>query len=352
MSLATGTFRPRGRKPRIPIMQPGHRLNDGLVARWLFVEGTGNVQDFSPNGFHTTARGSPQWATGPEGPAVDFGSFSQHNYYDAGRDSSLLVGTLSQWSLAARVLVRSTSNFNAIAGVTTLSISRPEWNLGLIDGSFVVALRNEANDLIRMTSPTPANLNKWTWVVGTKVGNVLSLFIDGRLATQTYTEITPELGAFPFRMGSDVRGTGGIPSGNFPLDGLLSDVGVWSRALSPDEIHELSMGLYEEFTPQIRRPMVVVPDLDVVRVTQLVRETLQAPASETQRITQVVREYLYSEGQRVTQFPVEMLVSNKDPYHRVTQYVVEMLVSSDPRPSTYDIIRKANQGLGRGIIYG
>lgn len=256
MSLATGTFRPRGRKPRIPIFQPWHRLSEGLEFAMLAVEGAGVPRDFAGQ-FSPTATGGTFWWPGDRGPAY---SFQGANGLVVGNQFSPLKELgVSCWfntdteHTGTLISKRDQSNFYPF-------LLRVEPAYGIAAYAWTANEQDPGTPIppvaVVRQAGVPVFGTGWRHVAVTFGGGVLSMYLDGILIDTGSGggDVIVQTPA-PWRIGFDGVGTGQR------LIGLISDACIWSRALSPDEIQELSLGLYEEWTPQIRRPMIVVPQM-------------------------------------------------------------------------------------------
>jgi hypothetical protein len=78
----------------------------------------------------------------------------------------------------------------------------------------------------------PLTLNTWEHYVGVYQNKVMQLYINGNyVSTNTFTHTAVSSAVLPFYVG---RGVGG----NY-TNGLIDDIGVWNRALTPAEIMDL-----------------------------------------------------------------------------------------------------------------
>ena len=109
----------------------------------------------------------------------------------------------------------------------------------LPDGKVYFSVENARNVGDNVSAPIP--LHRWTHVLGSlddRTG-MMTLWIDGARATGHVTKVRP-FGAL------DPKAQPGVSIGNIqtqfgdynqPLDGLLADVRIYDRALTPTDIH-------------------------------------------------------------------------------------------------------------------
>ena len=85
-------------------------------------------------------------------------------------------------------------------------------------------------------------VNTWYHIVYTKTGTTSHFYINGVDKTLTANLSTGGLntGAGTFRLGSYNGGSGGV--GNRQMDGVIDEVGIWSRVLTQEEVTTLYNG--------------------------------------------------------------------------------------------------------------
>ncbi len=214
-------------------------LTDGLVGHWTFNEGKGlTAYDFSGNENHGTLVGTPDWSEDrffAGDRALDFDGTG--DYIDCGSDGSLNPGSGSMtWAFWAKI-DDAASNWNLpiekVGGDRHYVgwYASGYWNLVITsDGS-----RTDCNLTYDVTG-------RWVFVVAIldRDDNSQTLRVYDT-ADDTYKEasVTPAKG--------DTVATGVLEIGsvNFPFNGLIDDVRIYNRALSPSEVKLL----YENTKP-------------------------------------------------------------------------------------------------------
>ncbi len=200
----------------------------GLIGHW---SGDGNALD-SVGGHNGTLYGTASYGAGKFGQAFDI-----TQDYSGPRvrieDSPAFVTpsfTVSGWTYArswlGQVIVRGDSRPGRDPYTVTLYDSG---SLGFVLGTDTGA----AEKIL-----APFSLNAWTHFAATfdDATGQMSLYLDGILRAQTTTLLKPNMAlAADFSPGI---GFGNVAetSNHFPMNGLIDEVSIFSRALSPEEI--------------------------------------------------------------------------------------------------------------------
>jgi hypothetical protein len=213
----------------------------GAVGHWPLSEGTGaSVADTSGSGNPGALSGGVAWSSGRSGPALSFdGTDGQVTVADSAALEPATALTVSAWvnSPASpggyRYIVAKGAN-----GCTTASY-------GLYTGpngglQFYVAMHGGATWTPSADAGTTVWNGRWHLAVGTFDGSTLRLYVDGA-----------EVGSPVDDSGSLVYGlpnSNAFLIGNYPdctergFSGLIDDVTVWNRALSPAEVRAMMPG--------------------------------------------------------------------------------------------------------------
>jgi hypothetical protein len=215
------------------------KWTNGLVGYWTFdgsdmdwSQATAEARDVSGQGNHgdVTNFGKEAVRAGKVGQALDFDG--QNDYVDAGNPLSLQLGntgTISVW------LKYSTQSGNG--GV----VSKNDWasdlngyNLGVRPSDQTVRgeIANAVSDN-RMGTTQALNDNQWHFVVFTWDGSYLNMYVDGSLdATPVSQTVTPVSNVYNLNFGK-------VAAGGYYYDGLIDEVRIYNRTLSPTEIQEM-----------------------------------------------------------------------------------------------------------------
>ena len=204
-----------------------------MAAFWKFDEGSGTtISDSSGNGNSGTlgsGAASPAWVPGKIGSAL---SFDGSDDYASIPDSQSLNITGNQFSISAWVNPRVQSNpfadlVSKRSGLLTQYFLWENWDSVSKQVDFATGLYNGTN--VYVSSPTFHPLNQWYQVTAVYNGTRLRLYVDGNL------EIDQRV--FGNLIHLNVPVTIGFSSSfNYYFNGIIDDVRIYNRALSPLEM--------------------------------------------------------------------------------------------------------------------
>ena len=229
-------------------------LTNGLVGSWSFdaPDMAGNIAyDRSGQGNNGTLTNGPARAPGKVGQALNFD----------GSNDYVTMGDVLDFERTDPFSISVWYKANFISPTAQYRIIAKQNNAGVYEGyglqirgdvtndPFRFALNNNSgSNQIQVDWPRPNNTN-WHHVVltytGSSVASGMQGYVDG--VAQTMTVVTDNLTATtlttrPFNIGSWDNG------GSSWFDGLIDEVRVYNRALSPDEIKRLyNMGATTKF---------------------------------------------------------------------------------------------------------
>lgn len=216
------------------IIRPGN-LSTGLKGWWKLEEASGTRMDSSGNGnplSDTNGTGSvieDYWSTSER--SADFESSSSQRLSISHASQSGLSVTGSH-SIAAWIKLES-----ATTGLIAGKNSGQGAGYGLsVTNAGALSLRVEANSY--SSSNGLIQTGKWHHVssVFDDSGDRVSLFVDGNLVSVQTSSNVLTSNTNEFRIGQ-------LGDGSESFDGLLKDVAVWGRVLSPHEIKSLASGI-------------------------------------------------------------------------------------------------------------
>ena len=207
-------------------------IRDGLSAYWNFNnDGSGGVSlsDYTGNGYTLTNVGGVTLGTGiVAGCAV----FNANQNFTFSTDAGLDFGT-GDFSVSMWVKPSSTqSQYSNIFGVGN-SYSEgciATWVNGSSIAPHDVRIAQYTNSIDSSSESVPSNT--WTNIAYVRQSGVLSIYINGTLNNS---------GEFTASMNFDLNGTAFIGGGdwdgaNGQYYGSLDEMGVWNRALTPEEV--------------------------------------------------------------------------------------------------------------------
>jgi len=217
--------------PEAVLRHEGHWSIEGLVGYWPMLAGRGGlVRDYSPYGHHGSFVNSPTWC-GAQTWGIALNGSSQ--YIDCG-----YIAIPSTFSLLSRFVgtditgpARVLSFFDSASGVRgMIELSENDWIYGVYDNYHYS----------RWDFPSGYLTGQWMTVASTWDGTSLQLYIDG------IDQGSPSKHADPSDDTVDKCYMGVAP--RTPMiryyPGIIEWAGVYSRALSADEIRELYVNPY------------------------------------------------------------------------------------------------------------
>jgi fibronectin type 3 domain-containing protein/azurin len=201
----------------------------GLVASYPFSEGTGTTTaDRSGNANHGTITGASWTAQGKFGNALSFNGTSNFvSIPDAATLDLSIAGTVEAW-----VRMSSASRWNSVMAKGN-SNSNPAHNyaLEITDTNRVLCiLGNGSSSLVVMSASALSN-NTFYHLACTWDGATVSLYINGALSASSDQTISPNGNTSPLYIGQF-----GGNSDRFA--GIIDEVRIYNRALSPTEIQQ------------------------------------------------------------------------------------------------------------------
>jgi len=217
-------------EPAGPVTLRSARLDgteppDVVLAYWPFDEGKGKVaRDASGHSCDATLH-NVQWVRARGGYAVRLPSRAAFVEASARATERFVPRTIEAWIKPDRVGVKQ-----AIVAQWRVSGNQRSFMLSLRDGRLVFRLSPDGaySRVASVTSKRRIEAGRWHHVAATWDGEVMRVYIDGRIDPATA------------RIARVFESSAGILLGRYETGyfytGLLDDVRIYARALSPDEI--------------------------------------------------------------------------------------------------------------------
>jgi FlaG/FlaF family flagellin (archaellin) len=211
-----------------------------LVAYWKFDEGSGTIASdsslYGNNG--TFSSNAPNWVDGKYGKALNFNGYSR--YVSVGNSS---IFRLQNLTITAWINRTGNNEWARIVSKTNYYTSsendKSGWNLLLADsnsgyGVYFVINKSSTNTLCGTNAAdAKTQLNKWYFVAASYDGSVARLYLNGTLVSSATCQ--DSINYVPgIRNVSISAQWSDDNSCYFP--GIIDDVRIWSRALTPEEI--------------------------------------------------------------------------------------------------------------------
>jgi hypothetical protein len=202
----------------------------GLVGWWKLNESGGlQARDSSGNGYHGTLVGKPTWRRegGAIGGALEFD----------GTGDYVVIGNQRQFDITDEITVaawikvnRFDRNWQAIVGKGDLS-----WRIARDrDRDCLQFAFNSVPNEQLLKGQIIVTDGQWHHVAGVYDGRQMSLYIDGQLDVSQATTTNIPVSDKPVYIGENSQARGRY------WNGRISDVRVYRRALTPQEIAALS----------------------------------------------------------------------------------------------------------------
>lgn len=227
-------------------------ITNGLISYWPLDEGQGTyTEDMISNndGELLVGQGdgiAPTWTDGKFGAALEFDGIS--SYVDCGSDTSLKPAIVS---VSAWVKMDEYSYYGQIAGFAwDLSVEESGYSL-LSDNYWIsggsgpsiamwLSAGADSDGSYYVNTNVPSAPTDWVYVACTYDGAQTFLYVDG-IPSGPFTYETGDIdytycNTFKIGVYESLSGTGGWW---LPYVGLVDDVAVWNRPLSPSEIQWL-----------------------------------------------------------------------------------------------------------------
>ena len=202
-------------------------IDQRLVLDMPFGEGKGTfTKDLSGKGNHGTLNGGVSWKLLPSGIwALDFDG--NDDYVDCGSGASLK-------NIGSAVTVEAWAKYNAYGSggqsYSVIAVKGSPWTFLLENPLNKIRFRVTAGGVDANAQDSVVHeLNRWYHFVGTYDGENIKIYKDG-----AQVGITPRTGALAI---NDVTAKIGTYQGtNYNFKGLIGEVRIYSRALTPQEI--------------------------------------------------------------------------------------------------------------------
>ena len=208
-------------------------LSDGLVGYWKFDEGVGTTSADSSgnNSLATFGAGdsSPSWGNGKYGTGT---SFDGINDYATSSDLNSVEG-LSSMSVQAWIKPNNITSDKKFAAKENVWYFFTNTCLGSNQVGFVIHGKNSCIESEAVN--TGITLNQWSHVIAVYENNTTKLYLNGSLVDSAES-ITMPTSDYSFSIGA--KDNDGSSFGSF-FDGLIDEVRIYNRALSPTEVKQL-----------------------------------------------------------------------------------------------------------------
>jgi hypothetical protein len=233
-------------------------LDPSLVAWWRLDETAGTAAfDSSTNGNDGILNGDPQWVEGKINGALDFDG--DGDYVDCGNPDSVFDIT-GELTVAAWVNIRSLPTGWSPAVVKGENAWRISTNNTQTSFHFGINYWETANYAVN--GSIEVSMNEWHHVCGTFDGTTIALYVDGVADGTVVNDIGIGVNTTNLWIGGNPEVT--YEQRNW--DGLIDEVGIFSRALTAAEIQGVMKGFTDPSLSAQPYPLDAMDDIprDVV----------------------------------------------------------------------------------------
>jgi len=219
-------------------------LTDGLIAHWALDETSGTTATDSAGSNDGTLVNGPTWVTGQIGGALNFDGADDYVNIPYTSSFQLPVFSVSAW-INPTIDLASTGGTILARGEDAASdnwalVLRVAQSGSASEGVSIAYEGNGDQDYYWHTNFFPP-INTWTHIVATRSSDgTLSIYINGGLHSQWGATPTPTSNCFQdFAIGATWLKKSGEPFVTSFFPGLIDDVMIYDRALSPEEVEQL-----------------------------------------------------------------------------------------------------------------
>lgn len=203
---------------------------EGLVAAWLLDDGTGTtVADSYTNKLDgEVSRGIPEWVEGKFDGALEFKGSDMVTI----PDNDLL--DLTSFTIAAWIKSPATSgSWHVIAAKEARNPTGRNYGIfGHVNDGYIHYSFTSGGGWKSYNAPTNVTDGAWHHVAATYERPNFKLYIDGELDAEQAPDTEPDSTGSPLYIG-------GCDIGNYWMTGIIDEVVLYDRALSPEELSEL-----------------------------------------------------------------------------------------------------------------
>ncbi|MHC4354798.1 MAG: LamG domain-containing protein, partial [Planctomycetota bacterium] len=211
-----------------------------LMGWWTFDEGQdATVVDWSGHGNHgrVEVEGDPLWVDGYQVAAMDMAGITSVQIPAESWSTIENQATLTMWTYGDPAGVPNTFNFGAFAGGSRVFSAHVPWGGNVyFDSGRTPGQSPEYDRIFRAASPSEyrGNWRHWTFVKNAETGTK-EIYLDGELWYGETGWNGVMTGVTEFTLGSH-------PNGSNPYKGIMDDVRLYSKALTPEEIAVVMLG--------------------------------------------------------------------------------------------------------------
>jgi hypothetical protein len=178
-------------EPTKQLAQVASSLDNGLIAKWSFDEGSGTTASDSVGGNTGTLTGGPSWVTGKIGGALQFDGVD--DYVSTNNTFNTVAGA-SQKTISAWVNLSNKVGYLAVVELhKTASAYAFAIRTNSTGNSWEALYRSTGDTFTQISSSIPVSLNNWQLVTLVQDGANVFLYVDGNLSASASNAVTPSI---------------------------------------------------------------------------------------------------------------------------------------------------------------
>jgi hypothetical protein len=208
----------------------------GLVARWALDEkGGATAADSTGNQNHGTLKDGALWAPGMGGGGL---AFDGNAAFVRVAPSPSILGLSDQFTVCSWVQRKADqSGWRFVLTKPKLPLSIEEFWLGFFDNRPSLGIDTASGEKEAL-GPSALPLNQWFHLAGTYDGKALRLFVNGSMQAEQACVASLKLSSQPLSIGGRINVS--TERAGYGFCGVLDEVRLYNRALSPQEIGVLA----------------------------------------------------------------------------------------------------------------
>ena len=194
--------------------------------------------DAGKRGLDGTLVGSPTFVAGKIGNCISLNGSTQ--YVNLGTDANFEMPLIS---VAAWAKLSVASGYKGIVTKRSNPAPHIQWALQTEGGLSKYTFCIQFSGTDRWVASTTSLDTNWHHLVGTYDGKTMKLFVDGVLEGENPMSMDMDsIPTMPIYIGARATGTSPYTGFADPFGGLIDEVGIWRRALTPEEVEALYNG--------------------------------------------------------------------------------------------------------------
>ena len=201
-----------------------------IVGIWLMDEGGGTtVKDASQNKNDGILEGDVKWTKGKFDNALDLPGGGAHCVSIPHNDSLNLV----TWTATAWVKMEPGGWQGILVKATAPGANARNYGIWTWVTSGELWAQSHFPGAVTAQGTTVITTGDWFHVAGSYDGEAIRSYVDGKLEKEVAASGEPVTNDAPLALGA------GTTAGDFPMEGIIDDAGLFNAALSVDDINSI-----------------------------------------------------------------------------------------------------------------